>query len=195
MPSALAGDAVDAAQQIVRDAILGTVTLELLGHGGVVPQRLAQHGVEAHTHAGAVAMLDHDRLAGRKGLLAHDRGPHRPAGAMERLPGRIGAGRNEQSVVDKALLSLPFEFGNAVLLRSDRKDRQSGVLDRRRNVLLAEKGSLIDREGDRFAVDLGLERDEVDRVVGRNRVIVGIRKIDVGQRKRDRHVRPASGSD
>jgi hypothetical protein len=41
------------------------------------------------------------------------------------------------------------QAGDAVLLRSDRKDGQSRILDRRRNILLTEKGALIDREGDR----------------------------------------------
>ena len=115
-------DPVDPAQELVLNAILAAKALDFGGHRGVFAQCLAQYRVEAHAHAGPIAMLDNDGLAGRKGLLAHDRGAHRPAGAMEWLPGRIGTGRNEQSLFNQAVFDLGAQFGDAVLLRAYRKD-------------------------------------------------------------------------
>ena len=69
------------------------------------------------------------------------------------------------------------------MLHTEREQRHPQAAQQRAHVLAAEEGALIDGEGSRLAVDLGLEADEIGRIAGRDCIIIRRRKVEVGQRK------------
>ena len=97
----------------------------------------------------------------------------------------IRPGRDQQAFIGEAIARLLRQLGEPVLLRADQKQRQARALDRGGDVLVAEKSALIGLEADRLAVDLGLEHDEIGRIVGRNGVVVRFRQIDLRKLESD----------
>src|SRR5215472_13382023 len=76
---------VDPFQEIIGNTIVGDIPLDLQLHRLVLAQSLPQDGVEAEAEAGAIAVLDGNRLTGWKSLLANHRRLHRPRCIVKRV--------------------------------------------------------------------------------------------------------------
>src|ERR1700730_10043319 len=181
-----AGELVERLQEIVRNAVIRLVARNFGLQRLLLAQALPQHRIETDADAGLVAVLDRDRLARRKRLLAHHRGLQGPTRLIEGLALVIGARLRQQALGNRAIPGRLGKLGDLELLGADRQDRDTHAAQRRGYLLGVEEGSLVDGEIDRLAVNLGGKTDEIDWIAGREGHVRIVRKIDVGQRKRDR---------